>query len=168
MEKYRIIIALAALFSLSSLCSAKDDASKVKKIIERSTLSQPGTKPFHLKAVIAPSRADRGADRTGEVEIWWASPTEWKREVRSPEFHQIAIVNDGKEWQKNEGNYFPEWLRETSVALIEPVPFLDQVLEKVKEAEVKKLVGSTYYSWTVMSTGGKVEKGMGAGLAITD
>jgi hypothetical protein len=168
MEKYKIIIALAALFSLTSLSSAKDDASKVKKIVERSTLSQPGTKPFHLKAVIAPSRADRGSDRTGQVEIWWASPTEWRREVRSPEFHQIAIVNGSKEWQKNEGDYFPEWLRETAVALVEPVPDLDHALKMVNEADVKTMFGNTYYAWMTMSTDGSVEKGMGATIAVTD
>ncbi len=115
--------------------------------MERSTLNQAGTKPFHLKAVLAPSLdRDRASNRTGEVEIWWASPTQWRREVRSPEFHQIAIKNVGREWQKNEGDFFPEWLRETTVALIEPVPSLDQVLQQVKEAEVRRLMGTTHYS----------------------
>ncbi len=169
MHRYRIIIASALLFGLTSLCLAKkDDASKVKKVIERSTLNQPGTKPFHLKAVIAPSRIDRGADRTGEVEIWWESPTKWRREVRSPEFHQIDIVNGAQEWQKSEGDYLPEWLRETAVALVEPVPYLDQTLKMVNEADVKTMFGNTYYAWMSMSTDGNVEKGMGATIAVTD
>ncbi|HKN75597.1 MAG TPA: hypothetical protein VJW94_10505 [Candidatus Acidoferrum sp.] len=168
MHKSKIIIALAALCGLSLCCHAKDDASKVKKVIERSTLNQPGTKPFHLRAVITPSRADRGADRTGEVEIWWASPTEWKREVRSPEFHQIVIVNGAQEWQKSEGDYFPEWLRETAVALVDPVPDLDRALKMVNEADVKTMFGNTYYAWMTMSTDGNVEKGMGATIAVTD
>jgi hypothetical protein len=168
MHKSKTIFALAALCGLSLCCYAKDDASKVKKIIERSTLNQLGTKPFHLKAVIAPSRADRGSDRTGEVEIWWASPTVWKREVRSPQFHQIVIVNGAKEWQKNEGDYFPEWLRETAVALVDPVPYLDQALKMVNEADVKTMFGNTYYAWMTMSTDGNVEKGMGATIAVTD
>jgi len=79
---------------LSALSHADDSVKVVKKAAERSTLNQEGTKPFHLKAELAPSR-DRGSNRTGEVEIWWASPTQWKREVRSPEFHQIAILNGG-------------------------------------------------------------------------
>src|SRR4029077_10293645 len=104
-----------------------DDVGAVKKAVERSTLNQPGTKPFHLKAALAPSRErDKDSGRSGEVEIWWASPTQWKHEVRSPEFHQIDIVNGSHEWQKSDGEYFPEWLREVAVALIEPVPLLDQ------------------------------------------
>ena len=163
-----LAVPLAAL-ALASLCLAKeDDASKVKKIIDRSTLNQPGTKPFHLQARIAPSRVDRGAERTGEVEIWWASPTQWKREVRSPQFHQVAVVNGGHEWQKNDGDYFPEWLRETSVALIDPVPYRDQALKMVNEADVKTMFGNTYYAWTTMSSNGTVEKGMGATIAVTD
>ena len=158
-----------AVLGLSVVGRADDPEKTVKNAVERSALNQIGTKPFHLKAIIAPSfDRDQGSNRTGEVEIWWASPTQWKREVRSPEFHQIEIVNGGKEWQKNEGDYFPEWLRETCVALIDPVPSLDQVLEQANKADVRKSSGSTYYSWTMMSSDGNVEKGMGAGLAITD
>jgi hypothetical protein len=165
----RVLVVLVAVLGLSVSGSADDPENIVKRAVEHSTLNQAGTEPFHLKAVIAPSfDRDRGSNRTGEVEIWWVSPTQWKREVRSPEFHQIVIVNGSKEWQKNEGDYFPEWLREISVALIEPVPSLNQVLEQLKEAEVKKLMGTTHYSWTMMSTDGNVTKGMGAGLSITD
>lgn len=165
----RMALVVMSVLGLTASGRADDLTKLVKKAVERSTLNQAGTKPFHLKAVLAPSfERDRGSNRTGEVEIWWASPTQWRREVRSPEFHQIAIVNGGREWQKNEGEYFPEWLRETSVALIEPVPSLDQVLRQVKDAEVRRIAGNTYFNWTLISTDGKVEKGMGAGLAVTD
>src|SRR5450432_2663490 len=154
---------LATLLALSAFGHADDSEKLIKKAVARSTLHQNGTKPFHLKAVIAPSRdRDRNSKRPGEVEIWWASPTRWKREVRSPEFHQITVVNGGQEWQKNEDDYFPEWLRETCTALIEPVPSLDQVLEQIKEAEVRRMRGNTRFSWAMMSTDGKVAKGMGA------
>jgi hypothetical protein len=166
---YKRTVLLVTILGLSASGLADDPVKTVKKAVERSTLNQAGTKPFHLKAVLAPSLdRDRGSNRTGEVEIWWVSPTQWRQEVRSPEFHQVAIVNGQREWQKNEGDYFPEWLREICVALIAPVPSLDQVLRVVKEAEVRKLMGKTYFSWTLMSTDGNVEKGIGAGLAVTD
>src|SRR5207247_10865790 len=94
--------------------------------------------------------------------------TQWRGEVRLSECRQIAIVNVGREWQKNEGEYFPVWLREISMALIEPVPLLIEALKQVKDAEVKRLMGSTYFSWTMMSTDGKVEKGRGAGLEVKE
>jgi len=169
MRKLRkVMVLVLGMLAFSVLGHADDVKKVVKKAVERCTLNQDGTKPFHLKAVLASSLdRDRGSNRTGEVEYWWASPTQWRREVRSPEFHQIAIVNRGKEWQKNEGDYFPEWLRETSVALVEPVPSLEAVLKQVDEADVLNLMGTTHFSWMIMSTDGNVEKGMGAGIYVT-
>ena len=137
------------LFVLFPAADAEDMAGKVKKAVERSTLNQPGTKPFHLKAVVAPSfERDKGSGRTGKIEIWWVSPSQWKREKQSPEFHQIEIVNNGRDWQKNEGDYFPEWLREIAVQLVNPLPDLDQVLDHVKTAESRNFPGQIEIDWS--------------------
>ncbi len=169
MRKFRPLLAFITMLLLPLSLLAGDDVSTVKKAVERSTLNQPGTHPFHLKAVLAPRRAsDQTSDRTGEVEIWWVSQMQYRREVRSPEFHQIDIVNGDREWQKNEGEYFPEWLREVAVALIEPVPNLNDVLKQVETADVKKLMGTTHFSWIIESTNGDVKGTMGAGLSIAD
>jgi hypothetical protein len=121
--------------------SAEDLSGVVKKAVEKSTLDQPGTRPFHLKAAYAPSfERDRSLHRVGEIEIWWQSPTRWRREVSSPEFHQIAIVDGARQWQKNDGDYFPEWLRELAVAIVRPVPLpMDVLLSRVKTAEVRRM-----------------------------
>jgi len=136
-------------FVFLSTANAEDMTGKVKKAVERSTLNQPGTKPFHLKAVLAPSfERDKGSSRSGSIEMWWASPSQWKREIQSPEFHQIEIVCNGRDWQKNEGDYFPEWLRETAVQLINPLPELDQVLDHVKTAESRNFPGQINIDWS--------------------
>jgi len=154
-------------FGPSLLGRAEDVVKQFKKAIEKSTLDQPGTKPFHLKATIAPSlERDNGSHRTGTVEVWWKSPTQWRQEVSSPEFHQIAIVDGTKEWQKNDGDYFPEWLREISVALVKPVPSLDRVLKEVDSADVKTLMGQLHASWVTVGSDGVVSKGIGAGIAL--
>ena len=77
-------------------------------------------------------------------------------------------MNGNAEWQKNEGDFFPEWLRETAVALINPVPDLVETLDQTNTADVRKFVGMTNFSWTVASTDGSVQKGMGCGLAINE
>ena len=146
------ITVFAAMTVWPSLGQAENLVKDVKKAVERSTLDQSGTKPFHLKASLAPSfERDKDSGQSGEVEIWWASSSQWKREVRSPEFHQIEIVDGTHDWQKNEGDYFPEWLRETAVELIKPVPPLDQVLEQVKTAEVRRIGPMTNINWTTTS-----------------
>ena len=142
------IVTFAAVAVWPALGYTENLAKEVTQSVTRSTLDQPGTKPFHLKATVAPSfERDKDSGRTGVLEIWWVSPTQWKREVRSPEFHQVEVVNGDRGWQKNDGDYFPEWLRETAVALIRPVPLL-QVLEQVKAAEVRRIGLMTNLSWT--------------------
>jgi hypothetical protein len=88
--------------------------------------------------------------------------------VNCPDFHQIQIVDGRRVWQKNEGDYFPEWLREISEALIHPIPLSSDVLELVRTADVRHLAGNTYLSWALISSNGEVSKGIGAGISITD
>jgi Gram-negative bacterial TonB protein C-terminal len=142
---------------------------RVRRAVERSTLDQPGTKPFHLKAVLAPSfERDKDCNRRGEVEFWWASPTRWRREVRSPEFQQIELVDGGRDWQKNEGDYFPEWLRQIAVALVRPVPDLKQVLGWVKTAEVRSLMGQTNIVWDTVGNEEDEQEELRGGVGLMD
>jgi hypothetical protein len=106
----RLWVAISASVFLSPiLAHAENAVGQVKKAVEHITLDQPGTKPFHLKATVAPSfERDKDSGRIGSVEIWWQSPTRWRRELRSPDFHQIEVVDGTRDWQKNEGDFFPE------------------------------------------------------------
>jgi hypothetical protein len=163
-----IAISLAA-FLLPTAVHAENPVSEVKKAVEHITLDQAGTKPFHLKAVLAPSfERDKDSGRTGEVEIWWESPTRWRRELRSPNFHQIEVVDGARDWQKNEGDFLPEWLREIAVELIRPVPPLDQVLEQVKKAEVRPLMGQINISWTTTTGTAEVPNIVRSGVALRE
>jgi hypothetical protein len=151
------------------LLHADDTIQRMRKAVEQCTLDQSGTHPFHLKAVLAPSQErDKDSGRTGEVEIWWKAPDQWRRELRSPDFHRIEIVSGGHQWQKNEGDYFPEWLRETAEELVRPVVLSNDVLAEMNGGDEKRLMGGTYLSWTILSTNGQTQSGMGAGIAIRD
>ena len=146
------IAVLIAMTLWSTVGHAESLAKEVKKAVERCTLDQTGTKAFHLKALVAPSfERDKESGRTGQVEIWWTSPTQWKREVRSLEFHQIEIVDGAHNWQKNDGDYFPQWLQQAAVELIRPVPPLDEVLEQAERAETRRIGPVTNLSWTTPS-----------------
>lgn len=167
--RWLVKAALFSCFIWSCTGHSEDLVKRVKKAVELSTLDQPGTHPFHLKANFAPSyERDKNSGRTGEVEIWWASPSQWRREVRCPNFHQVQIVDGAQIWQKNDGDYFPEWLREISNSLVRPLPLSDEVLAQVRSAEVRQLTGKTYLSWSLMSSDGDSQKGMGAGISLTD
>jgi hypothetical protein len=153
------------------LANAEDLADRVKKAAAESTLDQPGTKPFHLRAELTPSYARENApDRTGTVEIWWKSPTEWRREVSCPIFHQVQVVKGSNIWQKNDGDYFPDWLRETAVKLIDPLPRpeLQEALSQIDGADIKHMMGSTYIEWMIPSSNGQAKSWIGATVALTD
>lgn len=152
-----------------SLGHAEDLTRKIQKAAERCTLDQAGTHPFHLKAELAPSaERDKDSGRTGEVEIWWQSPTRWKRELRSPGFHQIEIVNASQDWQKNEGDYFPEWLRETAIELVKPIPPLQQVLSQIKDGDIKRIGPMTNVSWTTDSGTAEVHNVLRSWVALQE
>jgi Gram-negative bacterial TonB protein C-terminal len=157
--------------TISLLCGgvahAQDMAKQVQHAAKLSTLDQKGTKPFHLEATLtSTSQSDRASNQTGEVEIWWVSPERWRREVRSPEFKQVQIVDGAHVWQKNDGDFFPEWLRNLAIELVDPVPPLDHVVERVKTADVRSLMGQTHAQWMNMGSDGTVSKGIGAGIAL--
>ncbi len=143
-----LAILCMSIFAIPS-SSAENIGDQVRKAVEKSTLDQPGTRPFHLKATFAPSlERDRDKNRMGEIEIWWMSPTKWRRELRSPEFHQTAIQDGDHHWEKNDTDYFPYWLDELYVAIMRPVPFPPDILSKrVRTAEVRHLMGQTNIDW---------------------
>jgi hypothetical protein len=164
-------IAALCMVPTFALHGQTDDlVGKVKTALEKSTLDQPGAKPFHLRASFAPS-FDRykGSHRTGEIEIWWQSPNHWRRELRSPEFHQIAIVDGDHQWQKNDGEYFPDWLRQLATAIVRPVPLsMDVLLKRINTAEVRHLMNQTNFNWDP-TTGLGDEQANGKGyLALND
>jgi hypothetical protein len=162
-------IPLVCTFAFAPASHAEDTIKRIQKAVEQCTLDQRGTPPFHLRATLAPSyERDRDSGRTGEVEIWWRAPDQWRREIRSPEFHQVQIVNGTRIWQKNEGEYFPEWLREATEAIVRPVPLSKDVLDQMRGAEERHLMGGTYLSWAIPSSNGQVQKTMGAGISIRD
>jgi hypothetical protein len=146
-------MAVPLLLALASTVAYGDNLAKdIKKAAERSTLDQPGTRPFRLRAQLAPSfERDKNSGRSGEIEIWWASPTQWKRELRSPEFHLTEINNGEHTWQKTEGTYFPQWLEQTAAELILPVPPLTRILDQIPQAEVRRIGPMTSLSWATPS-----------------
>lgn len=140
----------AVVFSALFLPAAHsaDARTQVVRAANNSTLDQEDTHPFHLRATLKPSFArDAASNRTGEIEIWWQSPGTWHREVRCPEFHQVMVVMGGHVMERHEGNYFPEWLRETAEALVQPLSKESAARKGVRPDKETNLAGSLYLNW---------------------
>lgn len=165
-----VAITSAFLLCGASSATAEDTSSAVRKAFEKSTLDQPGTHPFHLKAAFAPSRErDKDSGRSGDFEMWWQSPTIWRSEVSTQGFHQIAIQNGDKLWQKSDGDYYPEWLRQLVQAIVKPMPLTSDVLvQRVKGAEVRQLGRMTSVKWEPASSFGTQQANGGGQLALLE
>ena len=90
----------------------------------KSTLAQPGAAPFHLRGVIS-DQAKHDPQWDAEVEIWWSSPTRYKRVFHCASFSQSLTVDGAKVQETDSGPVFPELLRNLTVELIDPIPRLD-------------------------------------------
>ncbi len=104
---------------------------------KRSTLDQAGTPPFHLKATIV-DLMKHLPEYDGTMEMWWVSPTQWRREVKlnSGAFAQVLIHN-GTQVQEQDTDplcgakaqcaYFPDWMRNLVDETTNPIPRYDQL-----------------------------------------
>ena len=99
--------------------SIKDALGKALAI---SSLTGAGARPFHIKLKISEAENSQSPYQ-GSIEEWWSSPTRWRREVNATGgMHQTVVVAGGKRTERDEGDYFPLWLRNFVTALFDPVP----------------------------------------------
>ena len=98
-----------------------------KQAADQSTLTLPGSAPFHLKARIK-EKDSPDSDYQAQIEEYWAAPDKWRRTIESAEFSQVRIVNGGKVHEENSGDYFPHWLRNFVTALETPLPMGEMIL----------------------------------------
>ena len=87
------------------------------RALKASSLTFEG-KPFHAVMEIG----DAGSEYSGRVEIWWVGDSKYRVVSHSPNFNQERIVNGDKVFEKNDGDYYPRWLENFVLAILDPVP----------------------------------------------
>jgi hypothetical protein len=110
---------------LSQLASAAPNRVPVSKLLDqmihRSTLAEPGAKPFYLKAIIT-DKDDAKSHFTGTVEEYWISPAKWRRVITLRDFSQTRIVNGNQIYEENNGDYFPTTSEMLANEIVDPLP----------------------------------------------
>lgn len=121
------IVSISILFFLPAVASAQTSAAEAsEKALKRSQLTQPGSKPFHLIANLK-EKDSPDSDYQARVEMFWLSPTKWRRIIASEKFSQVQIVNGDKVLEQNTGDYFPVWINNMLKSLFDPLPILDAI-----------------------------------------
>jgi hypothetical protein len=94
----------------------------VGKALASGSLTSEGARPFHIRIEVSEPE-NRDSPYQGTIEEWWVSPDQWRREVASKDgMKQTIVVAAGKQTERDEGNYFPLWLRSFVTAAFDPVP----------------------------------------------
>ncbi|HEY9125649.1 MAG TPA: energy transducer TonB [Acidobacteriaceae bacterium] len=94
----------------------------LRKALEDSSLTGPKGQPFHVRVVVSePENAQ--SPYQGTIEEWWRSADMWRRVVTDKDgMRQTIVMSHGMETERDEGDYFPLWLRSFVTALFDPVP----------------------------------------------
>jgi hypothetical protein len=123
----RVLIAVLLTCILKSSASTNDQDKTAAlpevtaNAIKLSKITAPGSKPFHLKAVVS-EPGNRTSDYKGEIEEYWMAPDRWRRTVKTADFSQTIIVNGDNVYEQSAGAYYPFWLRNIVTALFDLVP----------------------------------------------
>ena len=118
----RIPLMVLLLSQLASAAANKVPVSKLlDQMIHRSTLDEPGGKPFYLKATIT-DKDDAKSEFNGTVEEYWLSPTKLRRVVKLRDFSQTRIVNGDLIYEENSGDYFPVNDEMLANEIVDPLP----------------------------------------------
>jgi hypothetical protein len=89
-------------------------------MIAANVLTTAGAPPFHAILEID-SEASSATEHHGRIEVFWAEPTSYFLEIGTPEFGQTLIVNGDKVQESDRGDFYPGWVQDFVVALLNPM-----------------------------------------------
>jgi hypothetical protein len=95
------------------------------RALKNTQLNYPDSAPFHVKISVVDSHPD--TNRNATIEMWWMSPTKYRRLIESPDFSQTRVVNGDAVSEENKGDYYPYWLQEIVDGFFNPIPFLESL-----------------------------------------
>src|SRR5260370_42065913 len=88
----------------------------LRELVKRSTLAEPGGEAFYLRANVR-DKMHADWEYNAEAEEYWASPTKWRRTIRSKRLSQTLIGNVDHSCQQKTGHYFPPAFQKLLVSL---------------------------------------------------
>jgi hypothetical protein len=127
MRKHYFLVALAFTPALSGLFGQVKRVSvpigdTLSKALAKGLIAGENARPFHIRVEVSEPENPQSPYQ-GAVEEWWVSSDQWRREVSTKDgMRQTIVVDQGDKSEKDEGDYFPVWMRNFVTALFDPVP----------------------------------------------
>jgi len=97
-----------------------EEQINIDRMLKTSSLTYEG-KPFHAVLQIG----NAGEEYSGRMEGWWVNATQYRLMVISPKLSQTKVVNGDRVYEKNDGDYYPRWLENFVLAVMNPVPMAE-------------------------------------------
>jgi TonB family protein len=110
--------------SLNASTVSDEFGDRLLKAAQKSSLSAPNSLPFHLKLEAADTRHN-DPEYKAEIEVWWAAPDKWRRDVKSHLFSQTAVRDGQHYYESNSSDYLPWWLHELIQESTDPIPIAE-------------------------------------------
>jgi len=108
-----------------------DFEQRLANASKKSSLTAPGSPPFHLKLEATDTR-HHDPQYNVEIEVWWSGPEKWRREVKSAAFSQTSVQNGQQYHESDSSDYLPWWLHELIQESVDPVPVAELKNEEVE------------------------------------
>jgi hypothetical protein len=94
--------------------------------LTKGSLTYGDARPFHVRVSVTEPENPQSPYQ-GTFEEWWVSSTQWRREVTDKDgLRQTIVMAGGSKTERDEGDYFPLWLRNFQSAILDPIPNLNQ------------------------------------------
>jgi TonB family protein len=124
---------IVLLSSAALIASGRSDdfEQRLTNASKKSSLTAPGSRPFHLKLEATDTR-HHDPQFNVEIEVWWSGPEKWRREVKSAPFSQTSVQNGEHYYESNSKDYLPWWLYELMQESVDPVPVAELKNEEVE------------------------------------
>jgi hypothetical protein len=127
-RRFPAYFALPTVVLSTAICSAQGITQTsvplgeaLDHALQHGSLVGKDVKPFHIKVHVFES-TNPDSDYHAEIEEYWVSDQQWRRQVESSDFKQVKIVNKSQVSEDDKGDYYPLWLKEMVTALFDPVP----------------------------------------------
>jgi hypothetical protein len=127
MRAFGIVVTAVILFTTNTLSGQIKRTTvplgdAVDKALAKGSLLGEGARPFHIYVSVSEPE-NPASPYQGTIEEWSASPSQWRREVTAKGgMRQTIVVADGKKTERDEGDYFPLWLRGFVSATFDVIP----------------------------------------------
>ncbi len=91
----------------------------IEQALETSSLTYHGT-PFHALMVIG-KPSDETSPFAGTIEVYWADSAKYRVTVTLKGFQETRIVNGDSVEEVDTGDFYPGWMRNYALALLNPL-----------------------------------------------